>query len=132
MADGAKSERPMAPSSSSSSISAIWRQLCPRCRQGSIFAVPLWRGPLTMHERCPVCGLKFDREPGYFLGALYFSYALSIPPGLALALLIWRFSNWSFNAVMFGAFLAYLPLVPFVSRLSRVLWIYMDRHFDPD
>jgi hypothetical protein len=85
-----------------------------------------------MHERCPVCGLKYEREPGYFLGALYFSYALSIPPGLAIALVLWRLSNWSFNTVMFAAFIAYLPFVPFVSRLSRVLLIYTDRYFDPD
>jgi hypothetical protein len=85
-----------------------------------------------MHERCPVCGLKFEREPGYFLGALYFSYALSIPPGLLIALLLWRFSNWSFNTVMLAAFVAYLPFVPFVSLISRVLLIYTDRYVDPD
>ena len=132
MADGAKSVRPMAPSSSSSRLQAIWRHLCPRCRQGPIFRVPLWRGPLTMYERCPVCRLKYDREPGYFLGALYFSYALSIPPGLAIALLLWRFSHWPFDTVMLATFVAYLPFVPFVSRLARVMWIYTDRYFDPD
>jgi hypothetical protein len=26
---------------------------------------------LRMHERCPACGLKFEREDGYFLGAMY-------------------------------------------------------------
>ena len=31
-----------------------------------------------MHERCLVCDLKFDREPGYFLGAMYVSYGLGI------------------------------------------------------
>jgi len=30
-----------------------------------------------------------------------------------------------------GAFFAYLPLVPFAVRLSRVIWIYVDRTFDP-
>src|SRR5271157_567942 len=92
-----------------SALEGIRRQLCPRCRQGRIFRAPLWRGFLAMHERCPVCGLKFEREPGYFLGALYFSYAFSIPPGLLLVLLLWRITGWSFNAVMFAAFVAYLP-----------------------
>lgn len=85
-----------------------------------------------MHPRCPVCGLKFEREPGYFLGALYFSYALSIPPGLALVLLIWRITNWQFDVVMLAAVIAYLPFVPPVTRWARVLWMYLDWRFDPE
>lgn len=91
----------------------------------------LWRGFLSMHQRCPVCDHKFEREPGYFLGALYFSYAMSIPPGLLLVLLLWWITRWSFDVVMFAAFIAYLPLVPLVTRWARVLWLYLDWHFDP-
>ena len=79
-----------------------------------------------------MCRLKYEREPGYFLGAMYFSYALSIPPGLALVLAIWRITRWQFDVVMGCAFVAYLPLVPVVSRWARVLWMYVDRTFDPD
>ena len=84
-----------------------------------------------MNEKCPQCGMKFDREPGYFLGAMYFSYLLSILPGLAVVLFIWRISGWPFDLVMGCAFVAYLPLVPAVTRWARVLWIHVDRHFDP-
>ena len=111
---------------------AIVREVCPRCRQGPIFRAPLLRGYLAMYERCPVCGLKFEREPGYFLGAMYFSYGLSIPPVLVLMLLFWRFTSWRFDVVAIAAFLAYLPLVPVVTRFARVVWLYVDRHFDPD
>ncbi|HYW43295.1 MAG TPA: DUF983 domain-containing protein [Bryobacteraceae bacterium] len=113
-------------------LRAIARQLCPRCRTGPIFRAPLWRGFLSMHERCPVCGLKYEREPGYFLGAMYFSYLLSIPPCLAIVLLIWRLTKLRFDMVMLCAFVAYLPLVPAVTRWARVIWMYVDRHFDPD
>jgi hypothetical protein len=63
---------------------------------------------------------------------MYFSYALSIPPGLILVLLIWRLTRWQFDVVMGCAFVAWLPFVPVVSRWSRVLWMYLDRAFDPD
>ena len=53
-------------------LRAILRQRCPRCRRGRMF-----RGRLTMNDPCPVCGLVFQREEGYFLGAMYVSYALS-------------------------------------------------------
>ena len=105
---------------------------CPRCREGRIFRVPVWRGYLAMHERCPACGLKFEREPGYFLGALYISYAVSIPPVLALMLLFWRVLDWPFNLAVLGAFVAYLPAVPVVTRAARVVWMHVDWHFDPD
>ena len=85
-----------------------------------------------MHERCPVCGLKYEREPGYFLGALYFGYALAIPPALAIALALWRWTRWPFDVVMAATLIAHLPLVPAEMRWARVLWMYLDRHFDPD
>jgi uncharacterized protein (DUF983 family) len=113
-------------------LRSIARQVCPRCREGAIFRKSLWRGYLSMNETCPVCGLKYEREPGYFLGAMYFSYILSIPPGLAIVLLLWRWTAWPFDRVMLGAFFCYLPLVPLVTRWARVIWIYVDRHFDPD
>jgi len=42
-----------------------------------------------------------------------------------------RLTGWPFDVVMGCAFVAYLPLVPAVTRWARVLWMYVDRHFDP-
>jgi hypothetical protein len=85
-----------------------------------------------MFARCSECGLQYEREQGYFLGAMYFSYMLSIPPVLVLVLLLWWLTPWRFDVVLVVAFVAYLPLVPAVTRFARVLWLYMDQHFDPD
>jgi len=109
-----------------SAVQGILRHLCPRCRQGRIFC-----GWLAMHEACPSCGLQFNREQGYYIGAMYVSYLLSIPPVLVLVMILWRLAHWSFGAAIMGAFVAYLPVVPFAVRLSRVIWIYVDRTFDP-
>jgi uncharacterized protein (DUF983 family) len=114
-----------------SAIRGILRQVCPRCRQGPMFRPFSIRRWLDMYSVCPVCDLKFDREQGYFLGAMYVSYLLSIPPALALVFLLWLLAGWSFGAAIFGAFVAYLPFVPFVVRISRVIWIYIDRSMDP-
>ena len=92
------------------------------------FSMRRW---LDMYSVCPVCDLKFDREPGYFLGAMYVSYGLSIPPVLALVFILWLVAGWPFGAAVFGAFVAYLPFVPYVVRISRVIWIYIDRSVDP-
>jgi uncharacterized protein (DUF983 family) len=114
-----------------SAFQGILRQVCPRCREGAMFRRFSIRHWLDMYAICPVCGLKFDREQGYFLGAMYVSYGLSIPPVLALVFLFWRLAGWGFGSAVIGAFVAYLPFVPVVVRFSRVIWIYIDRSVDP-
>ena len=84
-----------------------------------------------MFDTCPVCGLKFEREQGYFLGAMYVSYLMSIPPVGLLVLLIWKFTGRLSDISIGAAFLGYLPFVPAATRFARVLWMYIDQAFDP-
>src|SRR5437868_3140102 len=60
---------------------AIAGQRCPGCLEGRIYA-----GVLRMNDDCPVCGHHFEREPGYFLGAMYISYPLSL---VVIGLCLW-------------------------------------------
>lgn len=102
------------------------RLRCPRCGIGRIFA-----GPFRMHARCPSCGLTFEREPGYFVGAIYLNYGATVltaiagyfaldatlkPPPMAQVLL------WAAFAVVF-------PLWFF--RYSKSLWLSLDYLVDP-
>jgi len=113
---------------SGSAIVAVLRQRCPRCRQGPIFS-----GRLSMNECCPRCGLRFEREPGYFLGAMYFSYALSIPIlGLLILAEHLLLPDWRIDVVIGLAALAYVPFMPMVFRYSRVFWIYFERWANPN
>jgi uncharacterized protein (DUF983 family) len=113
---------------SSSAFAAALRQRCPRCRRGSIFSS--W---LRMNSGCPQCGLRFEREPGYFLGAMYFSYPLSIPI-LGLLILVWHLfvPAWPIEIVIGLAAVSYIPFMPFVYRYSRVFWIYFERWANPN
>lgn len=105
--------------------------LCPRCRRGAIFErVWLWRLP-QMFPYCPECGLKFEREPGYFLGAMYISYVLALVVIFGAAAALWLATSWSIERDVLIASIAFLPLVPLLVLVSRVLWIHMDRAFDP-
>ena len=85
-----------------------------------------------MHERCPVCGLKFEREAGYFLGAMYISYGLALFSIMGLAILLWSYTRWSLQKTIVGALLLFLPLAPPLTFFSRVLWIYLDQAIDPE
>ena len=119
-------------SSGHSAASAILRQLCPRCRSGAIFRSSIFTGFPKMRQSCPVCGLKFEREEGYFLGAMYISYALALGTILALALGLWFFLRWSIQKTAIWAVILFLPLAPTLTLFSRVLWIYLDQAVDPE
>ncbi len=112
-----------------SRLAAILRQRCPSCRRGRVFA-----GALSMHERCPECGVRFEREPGYFFGAMYVSYALCvlIVGGLAAVLALTVLRSWNPRWIVFPAGAIYLLLVPAVFRYSRIVWMHFDRFFHPD
>ncbi len=106
---------------------AILGQRCPRCWTGKIF-----RGRFTMNDPCPLCGLVFEREEGYFLGAMYISYGMSSVLLIAFFLLgLWLLPGWNEMLVGLLAVVAYLPFMPAVFRYARVLWIYLERFACP-
>jgi len=115
-----------------STLGGIFRQLCPRCRLGRIYRSSMYLGFPKMHERCPVCGLKFEREAGYFLGAMYISYGFALAAILLLASLLWIVGRWSMQHAVIGGMLLFLPLAPALTFLSRVAWIYLDQAIDPE
>lgn len=105
----------------------VWHRRCPRCRMGSIY-----RGGNNIHDKCPVCEMLFERERGYYIGALYISYTLT-----TLFLGLGTFGGWLLFPdldlcwtllIVAGLF---LPFVPSVTRYSRVLWIWIDRWIWP-
>ncbi|MFI5456947.1 MAG: DUF983 domain-containing protein [Isosphaerales bacterium] len=112
-----------------SALAGILKKRCPRCRRGVLFPALL-----SMSDDCPVCGLDFDRgDPGHFTGAMYVSYALAIPLIALLTLIEYLIvPSWSlFRLVLLASFIC-LPLVPWIWQYSRVVWIYVDRYFDPE
>lgn len=108
-------------------LAGLWamvRGRCPRCRHGKIF-----HGQLAMHEVCPRCGLRFQRDQGYFLGAMYVSYPISAVLLIVEWLIACQFlPSWDITLVLFAIVVpCYLPWMPAVFRASRVGWIYFDR-----
>ncbi len=85
-----------------------------------------------MHERCPNCGLLFEREHGYFTGAMVVSYMLGIPTLALLSAAVLWLVRWPVEWALLAADALFLALVPLIFRYSRILWMYFDRKIDPD
>ncbi|MGB0196394.1 MAG: DUF983 domain-containing protein [Flavobacteriales bacterium] len=69
-------------------LGALLNNRCPKCYEGRLFnshAYDLKRVS-EMPAKCPVCGEDFAREPGFYFGAAYVSYALTV----ALWIALWR------------------------------------------
>ena len=85
-----------------------------------------------MNDRCTRCGLLFNREAGYFLGAMYISYGLAIAVICGFGALLWAVTRWRVDKVALWAVVLFLPFAPMLTFFSRVLWIYLDQTFDPE
>lgn len=85
-----------------------------------------------MEERCPVCGLVYEREHGYFVGAMAIGYGLATFVLGALFFLFALGLRWSLERSLLAAAVVFLGVVPFVFRYARSLWIHLDRRMDPD
>jgi uncharacterized protein (DUF983 family) len=115
-----------------STLSSIFHQRCPRCRLGGIFRGSIFRGFPKMQERCPVCDLKFAREAGYFIGAMYISYGIALLTITLIAALLWVLTGWWITKDVIWAVVLFLPFAPTITLLARVLWIYLDQTLDPE
>lgn len=106
-------------------VLGVLRQVCPRCGRGAIF-----RTFLSMHRACPSCGLEFEREQGYFVGAMYFSYALAVL--IVLPVIAGMIAaGYSAAPIYLTSAATLVAFAPWLFRYSRVLWLYLDQIIDP-
>jgi uncharacterized protein (DUF983 family) len=102
------------------------RLKCPRCGAG-----PLYAKPFKMLANCPACGLKFEREQGYFVGAIYINYAATVAIAVPGFFLLDTFAGLTINhqLALWVPFAVIFPLIFF--HHSRSLWLVLDHFFNP-
>ncbi len=109
-----------------------WKYMCPRCRSGPMFTRPFDIGnPLSMYATCSHCNQSFEPEPGYYYGAMFISYGISVFMLLPLALLLVFYFKVSVNAAM--GIIILLGVLSFIRllRFSRALWIHIMVKYNP-
>lgn len=109
-------------------LQAVLKGKCPRCRSGAMFT----HSPAKlskfgeMNEQCAHCGFRFEREPGFFYGAMYVSYALSVGIFLvASVILYFLFGNPNIEVYVVTVALLALLSYPLNFRYSRILFLHV-------
>ena len=103
----------------------IARGACPTCRQAKIF-----RSPFRMNETCPVCGVKYERETGYFLMSIFVAYGLYYLFGIPFVIwLVFLDLPWLWFWVLAISFI--LISFPLIFHYARIFWIHVDDLLDP-
>ncbi len=112
---------------------SILTNKCPHCHKGQFFKS---KHPYDfshfgkMNRECSVCGEGFERESGYYLGAMYVSYGLNIGLGISLFLLTVVLFNLDILYFLFIFLGTVLVLFPLNFWLSRLIWINLFVKYD--
>lgn len=116
-----------------SKLNSIFRGKCPRCQEGDFFISHPYdlKNAGNIHEHCSNCNLKYEKELGFYQGAMYVSYAL----GVALFVTLWVSFNLFFPStsttmqVTIVAISSFL-LTPYMYALSKIIWANLFIAYD--
>lgn len=117
----------------------ITHSKCPRCRTGNVFSGPTYGFKVQkMNEFCPHCGLKFEREPGYFYVAMFVSYAMNVAQMIAISIAAYvlglplTYENlWYYVGILLVGVLLCSPFNYRYSRMVLLYWLSPGLHYDP-
>ncbi|WP_418264837.1 DUF983 domain-containing protein [Flavobacterium faecale] len=106
---------------------------CPHCHQGKVFdekSLIFNVGFPKMNAHCSHCNYKFEKEPGYFFGAMYMNYGITVAQSIATYVIAQQFFTERFDLRIIPIIaLVIIGLASFNIRLSRLLWIYMFKNY---
>ncbi len=86
-----------------------------------------------MNKNCPHCGADLEPEPGFYFGAMFVSYALSVGIFIMVGVILYLFFRPSDTVYLICIIVAAVLFTPFSFRYSRVLFLYWfgGYHFEP-
>ena len=102
---------------------------CPYCASPGVYD-----GYFALRERCPRCGVRFEREEGYFLGAYALNLIVAEFLGLGLAIVLIFKTELQHVPLIWQEVIAVALAIAFPVILfpfSRTVWIALDVMFHP-
>lgn len=115
------------------SLYSIFTNTCPKCQEGKFFKTS---NPYDLknfdeiNDNCKYCGESFTREPGFYIGSMYVSYALSVALTVTVFILFVLILDIDIYPVLYGLIPAFLLLLPIFFRTARIIWLNIFVSFD--
>ena len=112
---------------------SILRLKCPRCQVGNLF---LNKNPYNlkyldkMPSHCSKCKENFDREVGFYYGAMMISHALTTIIAVAVHLIVFHYYGWEIAPNLIPLLIILIGLFPVIFRISRAIWINLFCNYD--
>lgn len=115
-------------------LDAIVQCKCPKCREGDMFETNAFQISSfhKMHANCPNCNMKYEVEPGFFVGAMYINYAFSVALIVAVGIALTVFDAYTLLNFVISIVTLVILLLPFLFRYSRVLFLHVFGGIDYD
>jgi uncharacterized protein (DUF983 family) len=84
-----------------------------------------------MYDNCPSCGLKLEREQGYFVGAIYVNYAATVFVAITGFFLLDAYAGLDIDRQLeiWVPFAILFPILFF--HHSRSLWLVLEHLLNP-
>jgi uncharacterized protein (DUF983 family) len=107
--------------------SALLHAKCPQCRKGDMFTYPfrVVSKFMVMNKTCPYCQVMLEPEPGFYQGAMYVGYGLTVVVTAAVGLFLYAIGVASAWTPVILVIVIMIGLAPLNYRYSRVLYLYM-------
>jgi uncharacterized protein (DUF983 family) len=101
---------------------------CPRCGSGH-----LYRSWFRMRERCPRCGMRFEREEGFFLGVYFLNIVLTqaVLMTYVAAVFVWTIPHPPMAAILAGAAAIAVAVPVALYPACRTLWTAVHLGMQP-
>ncbi|UUV20999.1 DUF983 domain-containing protein [Flavobacterium sp. CBA20B-1] len=106
-------------------VNKVLKGTCPKCGQTKVFKKkgnPFLFSMPVMNERCANCNYSFHREPGFYFGGMYMSYALTVAEMVAVFVLGLLF-KLNFFSIFIAVVVVIILLSTFNYRMSRLMWL---------
>ena len=114
---------------------SIVNNKCPQCQEGDFYK----SNPYDLKsfgdkfEVCTGCALKYEKEPGFFYGSLYITYAI----GVAVFVAWWLIKTVLFPAMTIDAMVLWMVLIQFLIApvslyYAKLIWLNIFVSYNPN
>lgn len=106
---------------------SILKHKCPICHNGDVYKT---NNPYDfkkfdkMYETCGHCGHKYEIETGFFYGAMYVSYAITV--AIAIGVFVGTYVLFplaEYYHYIINIIVGMIIMMPITFRFSRIVWM---------